>query len=88
MVEDKLSFAINGEDQGIAYSGCFRGRVLFPFVACMDQLSQLRFNFLQRFSSTFVSEEEISIARQADTLGAWSYTHIPDEIMRKNSTVS
>ena len=88
MVEDKLSFAINGEDQGIAYSGCFRGRVLFPAVSLYGPAESVTIQFSSKFSSTFVSEEEISIARQADTLGAWSYTHIPDEIMHKNSTVS
>ena len=83
MVEDKLSFAINGEDQGIAYSGCFRGRVLFPAVSLYGPAESVTIQFSSKFSSTFVSEEEISIARQADTLGAWSYTHIPDEIMQQ-----
>ena len=72
MINDTLSFAINGEDQGVAYSGCFKGRVLYPAVSLYGPQECVSVQSSNKASAIFVSDEELDVAEQADREGPWA----------------
>ena len=81
MVEDNLSFSVNGEDQGIAYSGCFKGRTIYPAVSLYGPGEHVTIQSYSAKSTIFVSEEEIEIASEADAFGSWSCSQLADKSM-------
>jgi ubiquitin-protein ligase len=72
MVNDTLSFAINGENQGVAYTGCFKGKTIYPAVSLYgpkDSVTIAIEKSITNNTSIYVSDEEIQQAQIAEENG-------------------